>query len=245
MKKSLLFTLFAFVFVLFMNSCSVQKRYHRKGFNLDWNQMAFAVKNKKQNNKNKSEVESEQNIVEQEVVSEKLEKKLKNTKVSETYIMNQTLDVASTNNSVIPKTHNESSLVLENKLQSKNENAKAPKAKKKTKQGLIHKVITKRINKSIENIKTASSELKKPVKEGETKFHWAALTGFITSLVGLFVSPIILGITAIVFSAIGLAAIKRNPEVYKGKGFALAGLIVGVIDVVLIFLLLVLLLALV
>ena len=34
--------------------------------------------------------------------------------------------------------------------------------------------------------------------EPEPKVHWAALTGFITSLVGIFVSPILLGILSII-----------------------------------------------
>lgn len=73
------------------------------------------------------------------------------------------------------------------------------------------------------------------------KLHWAALTGFIVSMVGLLIAPILLGITGIVFSSIGLSKIKK--ENFKGKGFAIAGLIIGIVDVVLIFLILALLLS--
>ena len=48
--------------------------------------------------------------------------------------------------------------------------------------------------------------------EPEPKVHWAALTGFITSLVGIFVSPILLGILSIIFGGIGLSYIKKNPS---------------------------------
>jgi hypothetical protein len=41
-------------------------------------------------------------------------------------------------------------------------------------------------------------------------------------------------VLAIVFGAISLSKIKKNPEKYKGIGFAKAGLIIGIIEIVLI-----------
>lgn len=89
--------------------------------------------------------------------------------------------------------------------------------------------------------KTKKAE-KNAMKESK-KVHWAALTGFVTSLVGLLFMPILLGIIGIVFSSIGLVQIKKSPELYKGKGFAIAGLVVGIVDVLIMFLLVAVLLA--
>ena len=232
MKKTFLFALFAFLITLFMDSCSVQKRHHRKGFNVNWNQMAFSANNNKRSNTNEVELDSENKIIENRDLSETFQKNINNSNVSEKYTIQQTLDIASIENTPNSSANKGVSNVIKDERSRKKKHSKVIAPIKETKKGLIQKAITKRIKKSIEKIKTSSAELKKPVKEGETKLHWAALTGFILSLVGLFISPILFGITAIVFSAIGLSAIKRNPGMFKGKGFAIAGLIVGIIDVI-------------
>ncbi len=67
------------------------------------------------------------------------------------------------------------------------------------------------------------------------------ILGFILSLIGLLIFGIPLGILAIVFGAISLTKIKKNPKRFKGKGFAIAGIIIGVIDVVALLILLALL----
>lgn len=95
---------------------------------------------------------------------------------------------------------------------------------------------------------TASAETKKITKAqkkkqnrnaphpnlGVKKFHWAAITGFVTGLVGLLIAGLPLGICAIVFSTIALVKIANNPEEYRGLGLAIAGLILGILDVVII-----------
>ena len=67
--------------------------------------------------------------------------------------------------------------------------------------------------------------------DGEKKTSGLALTGFILALAGLFLAAVILGPLAIVFSAIGLAMILGSGK-YKGLGFAITGLVLGVIDTV-------------
>jgi hypothetical protein len=59
-----------------------------------------------------------------------------------------------------------------------------------------------------------------------------AVAGFVTSLVGLFVLSIPLGLLSIIFGAVSLGKIRKNPSRYKGKGFAIAALIIGLVDVV-------------
>ncbi|WP_282779875.1 DUF4190 domain-containing protein [Phaeodactylibacter xiamenensis] len=58
-----------------------------------------------------------------------------------------------------------------------------------------------------------------------------AIAGFVTGLVGIFILGIILGTLGIVFSAIALSRIKKEPEVRTGKGLAIAGLVLGIISV--------------
>jgi hypothetical protein len=64
------------------------------------------------------------------------------------------------------------------------------------------------------------------------KTEGLGLAGFISGLVGLFIASIPLGIIAVIFGSISLSKIKRNPQRYKGKGFAIAAIILGLVDVV-------------
>lgn len=74
-------------------------------------------------------------------------------------------------------------------------------------------------NNSNENIKTST----------ETSTHWAAIVAFISSLLGLFIFGVFFGLAGIIFSIVGLSAIKSQPEKFKGKGLAVAGLIIGIV----------------
>lgn len=71
----------------------------------------------------------------------------------------------------------------------------------------------------------------KEVKIVSPRLNPLALSGFIVSMAsvatGLFG---VAGIVGIILSSIGLSKIKKNNE--RGRGFALAGLIVGIITVV-------------
>ncbi len=64
------------------------------------------------------------------------------------------------------------------------------------------------------------------------KVHWGAIAGLVTGIVSIFIAGIPLGACAIIFSAIALKKIRESPELYKGKGMAIAGLICGIIGVV-------------
>jgi hypothetical protein len=64
------------------------------------------------------------------------------------------------------------------------------------------------------------------------KTEGLGLAGFISGLVGLFVASIPLGIIAVIFGSISLSKIKKQPRRFKGRGFAIASIILGIIDVV-------------
>jgi hypothetical protein len=58
------------------------------------------------------------------------------------------------------------------------------------------------------------------------------LAGMIASIIGLFVAGIVLGSLAIVFGFISLSKIEKHPDRFKGRGFAIASIILGVIALV-------------
>ncbi len=71
----------------------------------------------------------------------------------------------------------------------------------------------------------------------EPEINGMALAGFICGIVGLLLALImgwsfLLGILGVIFSAIGLGQIRKNPTKWKGKGFAIAGLIAGILAIV-------------
>ena len=69
-----------------------------------------------------------------------------------------------------------------------------------------------------------------PVK---TRMSACAIAGFVLSLVGIFVAAIICGTLGLIFSAIGMKETSSNNAV-KGKGLAITGLVISIIDVVIV-----------
>jgi hypothetical protein len=78
--------------------------------------------------------------------------------------------------------------------------------------------------------KTRLKELQTP---GTRKIEKHGLTGFILSILGLF--PIVglpLAILGLVFGLKSLRKIHQNPTLYKGKGFAITSIILGVLGII-------------
>lgn len=68
------------------------------------------------------------------------------------------------------------------------------------------------------------------------RINTPALLSFIFGILSLFIFGIPLGIAAIVCGIIGIVQINNNPELFRGSGFAIAGIIVGLISVVIVML---------
>jgi hypothetical protein len=66
-----------------------------------------------------------------------------------------------------------------------------------------------------------------PQENFPPKMEGLGLTGFIASLVGLFIAGIPLGLLGVVFGGISLSKIKRYPARYRGRGIAIASIIIG------------------
>lgn len=86
----------------------------------------------------------------------------------------------------------------------------------------------------------AKALLNKYLKKADGDWDIFSILAFAAGVVGLVFLPILFGIAAIVLSIIGL---KKTSNGQRGKGFAIAGLILGIIEVLIIFLLIGLLLA--
>ena len=56
-----------------------------------------------------------------------------------------------------------------------------------------------------------------------------AVTSFVLGLVGIFLPLVIPGVLAVIFGAVALNAIAKDAQL-KGKGLAIAGLVIGIVD---------------
>ena len=59
-----------------------------------------------------------------------------------------------------------------------------------------------------------------------------AIASLVTGLVGLIIVGVILGILAIVFGAVAMSRINDKPRILNGYNMAIAGLVLGIIDII-------------
>ena len=64
------------------------------------------------------------------------------------------------------------------------------------------------------------------------KLEALGLVSFFSALVGLFIAGLLFGTAAVVLSIISLNKFSKNPGMYKGKGWAIVGLILGIAAIV-------------
>jgi hypothetical protein len=79
---------------------------------------------------------------------------------------------------------------------------------------------------------TTTSADSKYIEKGAQKNDPLGIIGTISGIVGLFIAGIILGSIAVVFGFTSLKKIRKQPEKYRGRGFAIASIILGFIAVV-------------
>jgi len=88
-------------------------------------------------------------------------------------------------------------------------------------------------------VRKVSWEIRRDIKETfrsaeDRRFHpedsimLFAVTSFVLGIIGIFTMPLLLGLLATIFGALALGMIKRA-GVHYGKGLATAGLIIGII----------------
>lgn len=64
------------------------------------------------------------------------------------------------------------------------------------------------------------------------KIEGLGVAGTITGTVGLFIAGIPLGIVSLIFGFVCITKVKRNPKKRMGKGFGIAAIILGIVDIV-------------
>ncbi len=203
----------------FSQDFSLTKRQYRKGY--------YFQKNERIQKKKQAKADNIANIK-----IKPLSKINKNIKEAEPLIIEPTIDeslIASTNNNVL----NYNDVVKD----SPEKTTQLKTAKKIFLAKRINKVFNKMgfndtpVNKYLEKKIALNSN---SLNVGETDPVSAPLStaGLVLGIVGFFVFGFILGLLSIIFSAISLGKIAKNPGKYKGKGKAIAGLILGLIDLI-------------
>lgn len=76
------------------------------------------------------------------------------------------------------------------------------------------------------------SSIPPPPLPSSQKNHPRAVAALVCAVVGLLFFGIVLGVVAIVLGYQARNAIRLDPLKFKGDGIALAGLVLGIIDVV-------------
>jgi len=190
------------VIIVFAQSCTIQKRQHLPGYHIEWNR-----------NDSHSEVQSEKkpeqalDIAEHDValVAELGAQPLEQER--EAHVSDA--EVASPRD-----LHQEAATAHGNKL-AKNH------SEKRTKQRLTFPSI----------IHAPANMLFGSVKpEGEPRTDGMSIAAMVCGILCYFVPfvGIVLAILAIIFGGIGLRRTQNNPEL-KGKGMAIAGLVLGIL----------------
>jgi ribosomal protein S19 len=95
------------------------------------------------------------------------------------------------------------------------------------KKGIVNKLLIKKIN-------TLSKKgQKRHLKnyDENSRMNAPALIGFIISILGMFFIPI--EVASLILGIIGLSQINNEPDRYKGKGFAIASIVISAVTLLL------------
>ncbi len=94
---------------------------------------------------------------------------------------------------------------------------------------LSRKELRKHVRTQYKKLKATGAWLLQPEAATQTRTDGLAIASLICGIVGLFFLGILLGPLAIIFGAISLNKMAKNPGMYSGKGMAIAGLVIGVV----------------
>jgi hypothetical protein len=81
--------------------------------------------------------------------------------------------------------------------------------------------------------KSKRTSKKNNKKNDEPKVEGLGLAGFILALVGWFIPylGLLMCLLAIIFGGVSLGRIARNPDKFKGRGFGITALIMGILGI--------------
>lgn len=214
MKKQLLnFSILILIVLFGFNSCTIKKRSYQPGYYTDWNNV---TKKSKTNPENLSKQQQEKFVVE--------------NNVDEFEDFNQR-EIIQEYEPVYASSDENNKIEITNPTNQKN--SFSTNTKRSTTETYQPAIIEKP-KKSLDLI------------NGDTELHWAAIAGFGSSILAwasmigwislqsflilsliFFYGSMLFSISAIIISIIAIKRIKANPEKYKGKEIAIAGLVIG------------------
>jgi hypothetical protein len=191
---------------MFLSSCSIDKRLYRKGYNVQWNSKHPAAG---EATASSGDIKPIENVL------------VPIEAIDEASTFTATLDDATMiilNNSVIevPETR---------QPEVNTESAQAERA------DISAKADDAPVNKIL-NLKASGSKKANAAvvdQTGELKPHVLSILSLIAGILSFvaYFGAIPLGILAVVFGFIALKRINANPETYRGRGIAIAGIICG------------------
>ena len=194
---------------LILASCTMQKRVYTSGYHVGWN--------KSNHNSNKHELTNNKNRIEQNqfetvVQSENEPNTFDNLTTETEKNITATID----NKQIILSKENKINLLSN------------PKIKIEEEEKQNHTSFKSGFKKGKEMVIGSGDQV---------KLNSLALTGFVLGLIGVVIPylGIILGPLSIIFSVIGLVKINKENTKWKGKGLAIAGIILGVLAFLLFF----------
>jgi len=62
--------------------------------------------------------------------------------------------------------------------------------------------------------------------------HKRAIASLVFGVLGIFILPVVFGLIAVVLGVQARQVIRQQPQFYKGESTALAGIVLGVLDIV-------------
>lgn len=203
--KQVLFIQLAILFLL--TACTMEKRVYMTGYNFEWNI-------------------SKRNQIEHKFVRNEKEKQISQNKIA-------TIKQSENDTNFIC---NSKMIVTENSTASIDNYPLILPQKK-----YVNLLVSTAIEKQIKPIKKEEITIH-PKDESKSKINLSSVFGFIFAIDGIvllfatsvysliyFIPAIISIILSIVLSAIGLRKTKKDPDKWKGRGFAKAGLVLGIL----------------
>ena len=209
-------TLVGLAVTLILPSCTIEKRVHMAGYNVQWKKGKTKLDKK----------ELAQNHVQQDEGNQRLKlDELKTSEGSANYSVESEINESETNASLENKLHVSPEISLNDGLKESSEEVDIYEKSSKV---------------NVAESKLRSDAIETEEEKAEPKVEGLGLAGFIIGIVGWFMPfglGLVMCILAIIFGAISMGKIKNNPEKFKGKGFAITSLIVGIVGVGLLLLL--------
>lgn len=216
MKSASIFILSALVLSISIVSCSVEKRLYNKGYSVEWKrEMKGDSKNTDVLNAETSEAKNDLAAIESDLIVE-TEQALTIEAGEELACDTLKLKNGETKLGIVQE-------IGISEIKYKNCDGSGPLY-------VVEKSSVKSIrysNGKEELIQTAAPAAE--VKQDTRKVESFGITGFVSSIIGLFIAGIPLGMVAIIFGVVSIGRSVSHPSKYKGKAFGVISLISGLV----------------